>query len=155
MSSLNKVQIIGRLGQDPESKFMPSGEAVCNISVATSERWKDKNTGEQREATEWVRVVMFGKLAEIATQYLTKGSLAYFEGKMKTRKWTDQQGVERHTTEVHCNEMKMLGSKQDGQQNGQSQAPAQQQRAPQNNATNPSTPQQPAGFDDFSDDIPF
>ncbi len=155
MSSLNKVQIIGRLGQDPESKFMPSGEAVCNLTVATSESWKDKNTGEKREATEWHRVTMFGKLAEIAVQYLTKGSLVYLEGKNKTRKWQAQDGSDRYTTEVHCHEMKMLSSKPDGAQQSGNSAPAQQRQQQPAQQRQAPAQQQPQNFDSFDDDIPF
>lgn len=150
MSSLNKVQLIGRLGQDPEVKYMPSGDAVCNLSLATSETWKDKNTGEKKEATEWHRVVLFGRLAEVAGEYLKKGALVYFEGKIKTRKW-EKDGETRYTTEVHCHEMKMLGGKQDGGEgrdgnNGgqRQQQPAQQQR-----------PAKQSGGGDVDDDIPF
>lgn len=147
MSSLNKVQLIGRLGQDPEMKHLPGGDAVTNLSVATSEQWKDKNTGEKREKTEWHRVVVFGRLAEVCGQYLRKGSLVYFEGKLETRKWTDQSGQDRYTTEIRANEMKMLGGKSDNQGGGQQYgAPAQQQQprqAPQQQASN------------YDDDIPF
>lgn len=100
MSGINKVIIVGNLGKDPEVKFMPSGGAVANITVATSESWKDKQTGEQKEKTEWHRIVIFGKLAEIAGEYLKKGSKAYFEGQLQTRKWQDQQGQDRYTTEI-------------------------------------------------------
>lgn len=100
MAGINKVILVGNLGQDPEVKFMPSGEAVANISIATSESWKDKQTGEQKEKTEWHRVVMFGKLAEIAGEYLKKGSKVYIEGKLQTRKWTNQQGQDQYTTEI-------------------------------------------------------
>lgn len=135
MSSLNKVQLIGRLGQDPEVKYMQSGDAVANISLATSETWKDKKSGEKKEATEWHRLVMYGRLAEIAGEYLQKGSHIYVEGKLKTRKWQDRDGNDRYTTEVQCNEMKMLGSKSDSgggrdANNGETrrQQPAQQKR---------------------------
>lgn len=115
MSSLNKVQLIGRLGADPEIRYTRDGDAVANLSLATSERWKDKQSGEQKEATEWHRLSMFGRLAEIAGEYLKKGALIYVEGKLKTRKWTDKEGVERYTTEINVGEMKMLSGKQDGQ----------------------------------------
>ena len=111
MASLNKVQIIGNLGRDPETRYMPSGEAVCTFSVATSETWKDKATGERKEATEWHRVVFFGRQAEIAAQYLRKGSSVYIEGSLRTRKWTDQSGQERYTTEIRGDVMRMLGSR--------------------------------------------
>ena len=152
MASVNRVTIIGNLGKDPETRYAPSGDAVTNITVATTETWKDKATGEKREATEWHRVVFFGKLAEIAGQYLKKGSQVYLEGKLKTRKWQDKDGHERYTTEINADEMKMLGGKGDGQQDGQT---APRQQAP---AQRPQAPQKPAsggGFNEFDDDIPF
>lgn len=133
---VNRVTLLGRLGQDPEIRFMPNGNAVANISLATSDSWKDKNTGEQKEKTEWHRVVVFGKLAEIAGEYLRKGSQVYFDGKLQTRKWTDQQGQDKYTTEIVIDvggQMQMLDSKQDGsqqqspQQQNQYQQPQQQQ----------------------------
>lgn len=114
MASVNKVILIGNLGKDPETRYMPSGEAVTNITLATTDTWKDKNSGEKREATEWHRVVFFRKLAEIASQYLRKGSQVYIEGSLKTRKWQDQSGQDRYTTEVVADEMKMLGSRAGG-----------------------------------------
>ena len=108
---VNKVILIGNLGQDPEVRYMPNGGAVCNITVATSESWKDKNTGEQQEKTEWHRVVMFRRLAEIAGEYLKKGSKVYLEGRLQTRKWQDQQGQDRYTTEIVADEMQMLDSR--------------------------------------------
>lgn len=111
MASVNKVILVGNLGRDPETRYMPSGEAVCNFSLATSETWKDKATGERKEATEWHRVVLFGRLAEIAAQYLRKGSSVYIEGSLRTRKWTDQSGQERYTTEIRADVMKMLGGR--------------------------------------------
>lgn len=147
MSSLNKVQLIGNVGRDPEVRYTPSGDAITNISVATSERWKDKTTGEQKEATEWHRVSMFGKLAEIAAQYLQKGSKVYIEGSLRTRKYQDKDGVEKYATEIRADVMKMLDSRQDGGQRpepqAQRQAPAQQQRQPASNLA------------DMDDDIPF
>lgn len=109
MASVNKVILIGHLGKDPETRYMPNGDAVCNITLATSETWKDKNTGEKREATEWHRIVFFRKLAEIASQYLRKGAQVYIEGALKTRKWQDQSGQDRYTTEIVADQMKMLG----------------------------------------------
>jgi len=184
MAGVNKVIIIGNLGKDPEVKFMPSGEAVANITVATSESWKDKQTGEQKEKTEWHRVVMFGKLAEISGEYLKKGSKVYLEGKLQTRKWTNQQGQDQYTTEIVLQGfngvMQMLDSKPQGQQGGfQQQAPAQQggfqqQQAPaQQGGFQQQAPAQQGGFAnqgqqpqtpkvnpqepsiDFDDDIPF
>jgi single-strand DNA-binding protein len=111
---LNKLQIIGRLGADPETRYLPSGDAVTNIKVATTEKWKDKTSGEMREETEWHRVSFFGRLAEIAAEYLVKGSLVFVEGSIKTRKWTDNAGVEKYSTEVKASELKMLSAKPDG-----------------------------------------
>lgn len=122
MAGVNKVTILGNLGKDPDVRLMPSGEAVANLTVATSESWKDKQTGEQKEKTEWHRIVLFGKLAEIAGEYLKKGSKAYFEGKLQTRKWTNQQGQDQYTTEIVLQgfngAMQMLDSKPSGQQSG-------------------------------------
>ena len=152
MAGVNKVIVVGNLGKDPEVKFLPNGGAVANITVATSESWKDKQTGEQKEKTEWHRVVMFGKLAEITGEYLKKGSKVYLEGSLQTRKWTNQQGQDQYTTEIVLQGfngvMQMLDGKQQGQaapqqQGGfstQQQAPAQQggyqqQQAPQKQPT--------------------
>lgn len=112
MASVNKVIIVGNLGRDPETRYMPNGEAVTNIAVATTESWKDKNTGEKKEITEWHRITFYRKLAEIAGQYLKKGSQVYIEGRLQTRKWTDKDGVERYTTEIIADSMQMLGSRQ-------------------------------------------
>ena len=150
MASVNRVTIIGNLGKDPETRYAPSGDAVTNITVATTETWKDKATGEKREATEWHRVVFFGTLAEIAGQYLKKGSQVYLEGKLKTRKWQDKDGAERYTTEINADEMKMLGGKGDGQQS----EPQRQQQAPQRQQA-PQKPASGGGFDPMVDDIPF
>lgn len=124
MSSINKVIIVGRLGQDPEIRYTQSGDAALNISVATSESWKDKSTGEKREATEWHRISIFGKPAEIAAQYLRKGSLIYVEGKNKTKKYVDKSGVEKVSFEIQCDSFKMLGAAPDGQQNAKPAANA-------------------------------
>jgi len=159
---LNKVQVIGRLGQDPEIRYMPNGDAATTLSVAASETWKDKQ-GQKQERTEWFRCVLYGKLAEIAGEYLKKGHLAYFEGKLVTRKWTDQQGQERYTAEVVCREMKLLTPRDNnaapaGQGGQGGQRPQQNQQRP---AQNQQRPQQgaPAGYNeppmDFDDDIPF
>lgn len=162
MAGVNKVIILGNLGQDPEVKFMPSGEAVANISIATSESWKDKQTGEQKEKTEWHRVVMFGKLAEITGEYLKKGSKVYVEGVLQTRKWQNQQGQDQYTTEIVVKgfggKMEMLDSRQQGQQAApkqantgfQQQAPTQgdlnnQQPAPQNGGFQQQAPPQNQG----------
>lgn len=151
MASVNKVIIVGNLGRDPESRTFPSGDSVCNITVATTEKWKDKATGEAKEATEWHRIVFNGKLAEIATQYLRKGTAVYVEGSLKTRKWTDQQGVEKYATEIRATSMQMLGGKPDG--GGQQQAPRRPQQAP---ARAPAAaPQQQGGFGGDDSDVPF
>ena len=147
MSSLNKVQIIGRLGKDPELRHFQDGTAVANLSVATSEKWKDKQTGEQKEATEWHRVLLTARLAEIAGQYLRKGSLAYFEGKLQTRKYTDQQGIERYQTEIRCDQMRLLSGRDDQQQGSGAPAPQQRQAAPQR--------QQAPASSNYGDDVPF
>lgn len=160
---VNKVIIVGTLGNDPEVKYSASGSAIANLSVATSEQWKDKQTGEKKEQTEWHRVVIFGKLAEVAGEYLRKGSQVYIEGQLRTRKWADSNGVERYTTEIVIPQiggvMQMLGGKRDdsGQQQPrqhsgqQSQQPQRQQQPPKQ--------QSPQGGNeppmDFDDDIPF
>jgi len=113
MSSINKVILIGRLGNDPEMRYTQDGKAVANISLATSESWKDKQTGEKKEQTEWHRVVFFGRTAEVIGEYLHKGSLIYVEGRLQTRKWQDKEGNDRYTTEIMGNEMKMLGGRSD------------------------------------------
>jgi len=145
---VNKVILIGNLGQDPEVRYMPNGGAVCNITVATSETWKDKNTGESQEKTEWHRVVMFRRLAEIAGEYLKKGSKVYLEGRLQTRKWQDQQGQDRYTTEIIADEMQMLDSR-----GGSADfAPSQ----PRGSATSSRSEPQAAPMDSgFEDDIPF
>ena len=114
MASVNKVTIVGNLGRDPETRYMPSGDAMTNIAVATTDKWKDKATGEQKEANEWHRISCFGKLAEIAGQYLKKGSQVYVEGKLRTRKWTDKDGIEKYTTEIIADSMQMLGARMSG-----------------------------------------
>lgn len=144
---LNQVQIIGFLGRDPDVRHLANGDAVCNFSIATTEKWKDKVTGEAKEATEWHRISTFGKLAEICSQYLKKGSLAFVQGKIQTRKYTDKDGVEKFSTEIKADAMKMLGGKPDGQESRPAQAPRQTE-------TRQPTPS-PSGFDDMSDDIPF
>lgn len=146
MASVNRVTIVGNLGKDPEAKFMPNGDAVTNITVATTESWKDKNSGEKKEVTEWHRIVFFRKLAEIAGQYLKKGSQVYIEGSLKTRKWQDKDGQDRYTTEIVASELKMLGSRPEGSGNDQRQQDKpKQQSAPAG-----------GGFGDFDDDqIPF
>ena len=163
--SVNKVILVGNLCGDPEVRYMTNGNAVASITIATSESWRDKQTGEQREKTEWHRVSLFGKLAEVAGEYLRKGSQVYIEGQLQTRKWQDQQGQDRYTTEVFVQGfngvMQMLGGKPQGQ-GGQQQAPAQQQQGgwgqPQQPAQQRAQNQQPQYNDppmDFDDDIPF
>jgi len=144
MASVNKAIILGNIGKDPEFRYTASGEAMCNITVATSENWKDKATGEKKELTEWHRISFFGKLAEIAGQYLKKGSQVYVEGSIRTRKWTDKEGQERYTTEIRGDEMKMLGGKSDS-----SNTPAQKSPDSANRQK-----QKPV-FDDLGDDCPF
>ena len=142
MASINKVIIVGRLGQDPEIRQFQNGGQVANLSIATSERWTDKQTGEQKEATEWHRVSLFNRLGEIADQYLRKGSLVYIEGSLHTRKYTDQQGIERYSTEVRANQMQMLPSGQNNQQQDNQGYPQQgQNTAPQGNGWGNQTPQ--------------
>ena len=142
---VNKVILVGNLGQDPEVKYMPSGQAVCNISVATTESWNDKTSGEKVEKTEWHRVVFFRRLAEIAGEYLRKGSQVYVEGRLQTRKWQDQSGNDRYTTEIVANEMQMLGSKGGGVA---SMPEAGSSMQPEPVAAGSSS-------DEFDDDIPF
>ncbi len=157
--SVNKVILVGNLGKDPETRYATSGDAITNITLATTERWKGKASGEQKEATEWHRVVFFGKLAEIAGQYLKKGSQVYVEGSLRTRKWTDQSGQERYTTEIRADQMKMLGSRQGGAASGgYDAAPANVPPSrPQPQQSAPAPQQPPAGgdFGNFDDDIPF
>lgn len=174
---INKVIIVGNLGQDPETRYMPSGGAVTNCSIATSDTWKDKSTGQPVEKTEWHRIVFFNKLAEIAGEFLKKGSKVYVEGSLRTRKWQNQAGQDQYTTEIVASVMQMLDSRPSNDQGGYQQpAPQQQaqqarQPAPQNYQQQPQrgapgAPQHgyapsngqgqaPAGFDDFDDDIPF
>lgn len=152
MASVNKVIIVGRLGRDPESRAMANGDAVCNIAVATSESWKDKNSGEKKELTEWHRVTLYRKLGEIAGQYLKKGSEVYIEGKLQTRKWTDKDGVERFTTEIIADEMKMLGGRQASQED-EAREEAQHRTRPQPAAQRQNRPAPRAS--DMDDDIPF
>jgi single-strand DNA-binding protein len=140
---INKVIIVGNLGADPDSRAMPSGNAVTNISVATSESWNDRDTGEKQEKTEWHRVVFFNRLAEIAAQYLKKGSQVYVEGKLQTRKWEDKEGNERWTTEVVANQMQMLGDRMSGDMSND------------NSSSSQSTSDNDFSTDEFDDDIPF
>jgi single-strand DNA-binding protein len=167
MASINKVIIIGNLGKDPEVRYTPSGSAVCNITVATSRQWKDKTSGEKQEETEWHRIVFFDRMAEIAGEYLKKGRPVYVEGRLKTRKWTDKDGVEKYSTEIMAENMQLLGGREGGgggggdegggggysrgaSGGGERAAPAPRQ-APQRPAAQKSS----TGFDDMDDDIPF
>lgn len=157
MASVNKVILVGNLGKDPEVRYMPSGEAIANITVATTDSWKDKQ-GEKQERTEWHRVSFFGKLAEIVGEYLKKGSQIYVEGRLQTRKWQDKEGQDRYTTEIVADKMQMLGGRSGGgmssmdrdsgsQDSGRGESPAKSGgSAPAKSS---------AGFDDFEDDIPF
>ena len=155
MASVNKVIVVGNLGADPETRYLPSGEAVTNIRVATTDKWKDKASGEMKEATEWHRISFFGRLAEIAGEYLKKGSQVYIEGRLRTRKWQDKEGQERYTTEIVAERMQMLGSRSGaGEPRGEprGEAPAMESKAAEPKAG----AKKPAGkFDDLEDDIPF
>jgi single-strand DNA-binding protein len=149
MASINKVIVIGNLGKDPEIRYTPSGSAVCNITVATSRTWKDKTSGEKQEETEWHRIVFFDRMAEIAGEYLKKGRPVYVEGRLKTRKWTDKDGVEKYTTEIMAENMQLLGGREEGaapSTRQQRPAPAKPAGAAQKTGT---------GFDEMDDDIPF
>ncbi len=168
MASINKVILIGNLGRDPEVRYTPNGAAICNVTIATSRNWKDKNSGERMEETEWHRVVFYDRLAEIAGEYLKKGRPVYVEGRLKTRKWQDKDGVEKYTTEIIADQMQMLGGRDGGGDEGgagggggysrssegggggssrpATRAPAASKPAPQKSST---------GFDDMDDDIPF
>jgi len=157
MASVNKVIIVGNLGADPETRYLPSGEAVTNIRVATSDRWKDKASGEMKEATEWHRISFFGRLAEIAGEYLKKGSQVYVEGQLRTRKWQDKEGQDRYSTEIRADVMQMLGRKEGSGEGREPSAPRSEPRgdAKPRSESKPAA-QKPAGkFDDMEDDIPF
>ena len=149
---VNKVILVGNLGKDPEVRYMPNGNAVANITLATSESWKDKTSGEQQEKTEWHRIVMFRRLGEIAGEYLKKGSQVYIEGKLQTRKWQDNSGNDRYTTEIVASEMQMLGGRGGGGSAGFSSDSAPSQSAPSQSAPAPATA---AAGGEFDDDIPF
>jgi len=160
MASVNKVIIVGNLGRDPETRYMPNGEAVTNITIATTENWKDKTSGEKKELTEWHRVVFYRKLAEIAGQYLKKGSQAYVEGRLQTRKWQDKDGAERYTTEIIADTMQMLGSRQNtGGGNTPMDDVGNYSSAPQKsktqNTNSPTFSRTVQNFSDIDDDIPF
>jgi single-strand DNA-binding protein len=165
MASVNKVILIGNLGRDPEVRYAPSGSAICNISVATTRNWKNRDSGEKMEETEWHRVVFFDRLAEIAGEYLKKGRPVYVEGHLKTRKWQDKDGAERYTTEIVAEQMQLLGGREgmgesDGGYSRASSDTGEHRAAPQQQRSAPAAPR-PApqksatGFDDMDDDIPF
>jgi single-strand DNA-binding protein len=175
MASINKVILIGNLGRDPEVRYTPNGAAICNVTIATSRNWKDKNSGEKMEETEWHRVVFFDRLAEIAGEYLKKGRPVYVEGRLKTRKWTDKDGVEKYTTEIMADNMQLLGGRDGGGGDeggggggyssrgsqgggeGGGGAPRQERSAPAARpaASKPAATKSSTGFDDMDDDIPF
>lgn len=179
MASINKVILIGNLGRDPEVRYTPNGSAVCNLGIATTRNWKNKESGERQEETEWHRVVMFDRLAEIAGEYLKKGRPVYIEGRLRTRKWTDKDGVEKYTTEIYAEQMQLLGGREGGggggggghdgggdehygEPEGRSEpqqarraAPAPRAPAPRAPAPQRPAPKSSTGFDDMDDDIPF
>jgi single-strand DNA-binding protein len=164
MASINKVILIGNLGRDPEVRYTPSGAAICNVSIATTRNWKDKNSGEKVEETEWHRVVFYDRLAEIAGEYLKKGRPVYVEGRLKTRKWADKDGIEKYTTEIIASEMQLLGGREgmggpggeEGGGGGYSRpAPAARPAAPASRPAAPAPSKANSGFDDMDDDIPF
>ena len=170
MASVNKVIIIGNLGKDPEVRYLPSGSAICNITVATSRQWKDKNSGERQEETEWHRITFFDRMAEIAGEYLKKGRPVYVEGRLKTRKYTDKDGVEKYATDIVATEMQLLGGREGGGGGGEdmgdsmggggmgggSRAAAAPRSAPPRQAPAPKpAAKSSTGFDDMDDDIPF
>jgi single-strand DNA-binding protein len=152
MASVNKVILVGNLGRDPEIRYMPSGDAMANLSLATTDSWKDKS-GEKQEKTEWHRVVMFGKQAEIAGEYLKKGSQVYIEGRLQTRKWTDKEGQDRYTTEIVADRMQMLGSRSGGSE--RMAAAVDEERPAAAGGKKAAAAAKPGSFDDMEDDIPF
>ena len=159
MASVNKVILIGNLGRDPEVRYMPSGDAMCNLNMATTDTWRDK-AGEKQEKTEWHRVVIFGKQAEVAGEYLKKGSPVYIEGRLQTRKWTDKEGQDRYTTEIVADRMQMLGSRSGGSDRMSSpesgEMPPQEERKPGGGKPAKAAGAKAGGnFDDLEDDIPF
>jgi len=166
MASVNKVILVGNLGADPETRYLPNGDAVANIRLATTESWKDKASGEKKEITEWHRVVFYRKLAEIVGQYLKKGSAVYIEGRIRTRKWQDKEGQERYTTEIEANEMQMLGGRQNAGASSGGEAeyggggyggsmPSAGSTSPSGAAARPAPAKKAPSFDDMDDDIPF
>ena len=167
MASVNKVIIVGNLGRDPETRSFPNGDQVANVTIATTDRYKDKTTGEMKEITEWHRVSFFGRLAEIVGQYLRKGSQVYVEGSLRTRKWTDKDGIEKYSTEIRADSMQMLGSRQGmgggsaggdddgGERQYAPRAAAAAPRPPAAATPRPAPSKAASGFDDMDDDIPF
>jgi single-strand DNA-binding protein len=160
MASVNKVILIGNLGRDPEVRYAPSGSAICNVTLATSRQWKDKTSGEKQEETEWHRVVFYDRLAEIAGEYLKKGRPVYVEGRLKTRKWTDKDGVEKYTTEIVADQMQLLGGREgmgDGESRGGGGSPAARPAggSAAGGASRPAPQKSSTSFDDMDDDIPF
>ena len=163
MASVNKVIIVGNLGKDPEVRYLPSGSAICNIAVATSRQWKDKTSGERQEETEWHRITFFDRMAEIAGEYLKKGRSVYVEGRLKTRKYTDKDGVEKYATDIVATEMQLLGGREGGAGGGGDEMGEAPQRSPAPRSAPPArtapAPKPAAksstGFDDMDDDIPF
>ena len=168
MASVNKVIIVGNLGKDPEVRYAPSGSAICSITVATSRQWKDKTSGERQEETEWHRITFFDRMAEIAGEYLKKGRSVYVEGRLKTRKYTDKDGVEKYATDIIATEMQLLGGRETGAGGGgggdmdtsEARAPAAARSAPPQRSapaprTAPAAKTTNTGFDDMDDDIPF
>ena len=161
MASINKVILIGNLGRDPEVRYTPSGAAVCNVTIATSRNWKDKTSGEKVEETEWHRVVFYDRLAEIAGEYLKKGRSVYVEGRLKTRKWQDKDGVDKYTTEIVADNMQMLGGREGmggGDEGGGGSRGYGREgggAAPRAPAAKPAPAKSSTGFDDMDDDIPF
>lgn len=162
MASVNKVILVGNLGRDPETRYAASGSAICNITLATSRQWKDRNTGERQEETEWHRVVFYDRLAEIAGEYLKKGSSCYVEGRLHTRKWQDKAGMDRYTTEIIAEALQLLGSRaaagaggQDADSYGSGGEYRQASRPPAAQNKTPAATPVNTGFDDMDDDIPF
>lgn len=171
MASVNKVIIVGNLGKDPEVRYMPSGGAICNVNVATTRQWKNKESGEKQEETDWHRIVFFDRLAEIAGEYLKKGRSVYVEGRLRTRKWTDKEGKDQYTTEIVATEMQMLGGREGmgggaggGEEGGggysersapQRPAPAPASRPAASAPASRPAPKSTTGFDNMDDDIPF
>ena len=160
MASVNKVILIGNLGRDPEVRYAASGSAICNVTIATSRQWKDKTSGERQEETEWHRVVFYDRLAEIAGEYLKKGRPVYVEGRLKTRKWTDKDGVEKYTTEIVATEMQLLGSREgggggSGMGGGGDDTPSARPAPAPRQAPAPKPAPKASGFEEMDDDIPF